>query len=431
MLTVPVGYAAARTLISRRAGLIAAALIAFNPYLIWYSQEARAYSLVVLLAGATLLAFAHARNNPSPWVMAAWTGSCALALATEYYAVLLVLPEAVWLLHLYHRRRRAVWISLAVLAVWSAPLLWFAISQNATGHASWIAPIPLGPRVGQIVPQFLVGYGGPALAVLQRIAEAAALAALVLLVTRSDARERSGALLAGGLALVGLILVLMLVAGGVDDLITRNVIVLWLPAALAVAGGLAAIRARWVGAVLTVVLCAIGVTTTAAVAFDRTLQRPDWRKLAQLLGQNPPPGGRVLLVQRYRTLLPLSLYLPGLKWLPGLAIHQGQKVPPGLRHGSASVSEFDIVAMRAPRVDLCWWGATCNLTPSTLRSSYPIKGFRVLWRRSVYPFTVERMVAVSGHATITASQAWFELGVRPRLGKSPRLVNGNELLVQR
>ncbi|HZU59374.1 MAG TPA: hypothetical protein VE983_00310, partial [Solirubrobacteraceae bacterium] len=207
-------------------------------------------------------------------------------------------------------------------------------------------------------------------------------------------------------------------------------IVLWMPAALAVAGGLAAARARWVGLILTVILCAIGVTAVAAVAFDRSLQRPDWRKLAQLLGRNPPPGGRAILIQRYRTLLPLSLYLPGLRWLPGLTIHQGQRVPPGLRQGSATVSELDIVAMQAPRVYLCWWGATCNLTPSTIRSTYPVSGFRVLWRRSVYPFTVERMVAIRGQATLTAAQAWFGLAARPHLGSRPHLETGNEVLVQ-
>ena len=48
--TVPAAYAAARTLISRRAGWVAAALVACNPLLIWYSQEARSYAVLVLLA---------------------------------------------------------------------------------------------------------------------------------------------------------------------------------------------------------------------------------------------------------------------------------------------------------------------------------------------------------------------------------------------
>lgn len=413
VLAVPVAYGGAAKLLSKRAGLIAAALVAFNPYLIWYSQEARAYSLVVLLTGGSLLAFAYARESASKLAMAAWVILSGLALTTEYYAALVVIPEAIWLLCL-HPRRRSVWGGMAALAVWGAPLLWFAISQNATGHASWIAPLPLGPRLGQIIPQFLVGYGAPALTVLQRLAEAAALVGALLLFTRADRPARSGALVAASIALGGLVINLLLVAGGIDDLITRNVISLWMPAAVALSGGLAAARARTIGLAATAVLCAIGITGTAAVAFDRTLQRPDWRKLAALLGRDPP-GGRAILLQRYRTLLPLSLYLPRLNdiW----------------RHGPATVSQLDIVAMQAPRVYLCWWGATCNLNPSVLRSNYSIPGFRIVWRRSVYPFNVLHLVAVQGRARVTGPEGRRLLGAKRHCNPIP-VHDCNELLVQ-
>jgi mannosyltransferase len=414
VLTVPMAFAAASKLVSRRAGLIAAALVAFNPYLIWYSQEARAYSLAVLLVAASLLAFAYVRRDPSPRNVAFWVLASALALSTEYYSFLVLVPEALWLLYL-HRERRTVWIGMGALAVWTAPLLWFAISQNATGHASWIDPIPLGPRLGQIVPQFLVGYGGPALSVLQRVAEAAALVGLVLLFTRTERSARSGAVLAGAIAVAGLIINLIVVAGGVDDLITRNVISLWMPAAIAVSGGLAATRPRLVGLAATAVLCGIGVATAGAVDFDRSLQRPDWRRLAGLLGPHPPPGGRAILLQQYRTALPLSLYVPGLKFL---------------RQGSASVREFDVVAIQAPRVYLCWWGATCNLNPSRIHSSYPVKGFRVLWRRSVYPFTVQRMVATGGPVKLTAAEARTRLNANYVQAKVAARKRGNALLIQ-
>ena len=50
--TVPVAYLLGAELRGRRAGLMAAALVAVNPMLLWYSQEARAYALLVLLCAA-------------------------------------------------------------------------------------------------------------------------------------------------------------------------------------------------------------------------------------------------------------------------------------------------------------------------------------------------------------------------------------------
>ena len=61
---VPIAYLAARELVSRRAGLVAAALVAVNPFMIWYSQEARAYMLLAALTGASFLYFVRARERP-------------------------------------------------------------------------------------------------------------------------------------------------------------------------------------------------------------------------------------------------------------------------------------------------------------------------------------------------------------------------------
>ena len=149
--TVPVAYAAARKLISTRAGLIAAALTACNPLLIWYSQEARSYSLLVLLTAAALLAFAHARANPTPRALIAWTIISGLALATHYYALLAIVPQAAWLLAA-HRRNRAVQIAFGAVAACGLALIPLAISQNGTGNANWIAPIPLGSRLAPDLP---------------------------------------------------------------------------------------------------------------------------------------------------------------------------------------------------------------------------------------------------------------------------------------
>ena len=54
-LTVPATYAGAQALVSRRSALFAAALVAVSPFLVWYSQEARAYALLVLLGALSLV----------------------------------------------------------------------------------------------------------------------------------------------------------------------------------------------------------------------------------------------------------------------------------------------------------------------------------------------------------------------------------------
>ncbi len=393
VLAVPVAFGAGAKLVSRRAGVVAAALTAFSPLLFWYAQEARAYELAVLMSGISLLCFAFALERGTARWLALWVVMSWLALCSEYYAVLIVVPQALWLLH-RHRGSpalRRTFIASGLLALFALPLLWFAIQQNKTGHASWIAPIPLGPRLDQIIPQFTAGLQLPLQAILTRLAEAAALVGIVLIFTRTDQRERSGALIAGSIALGGFVINLLLIAGGIDDLITRNILSLWMPAAVAVAGGLAAARARWLGLVCTVVLCAVGLTTRIAVASTYNFRKPDWQAVARVLGPRPAPGvARVVLEQRYRDGLPLTLYMPGLTFWHKVYVGKPSHLVPV---GTNRVSEIDIIAIAAPRVTLCWWGAACNLNPSTLQSSYPIPGFHVAWVRHAYQFSIMRLVA--------------------------------------
>ena len=379
VVLVPVVYAAGARLISRLAGVIAAALAACSPLLIWYSQEARSYSMLALLTAVSLLAFAYARSSPTPRALAAWVVASALALATHYYAVLAVVPEAVWLLWIW-RTRRPVQIAVAVVGLCGLGLIPLAISQHGTGRGNWISHAPFGRRLGQIVPQFVSGFDGPGHGVFEPVAVGIVVLSLVLLFWRARGQLRRGALVAGGLALSGFVLALLLAVVGFDDMLTRNMLAIWAACALLVAGGLAVPRPRRVGVALAFVLCAMGVVTAVGVAFDRNYQRPDWRVVASALGGRVPAGGRAILVQHYRDLLPLSLYVPRLQfWRGGRGVH---------------IREFDVVSFTSPAsAGFCWWGSACNLWPSRAQSSYPIAGFQPVSERHVLQFTVIRMVA--------------------------------------
>lgn len=386
---VPVAYLAARRLLaSGRAGLVVAALAAFNPFLIWYSQEARAYELLVLMSACTLLAFAYASEEPSPRRLATWAVVSGLALASHYDAALVVVPEALWLL-VVNRRRVAAWLAVAFAAACGGGLLPLLIAQSNAGNASWIKKAPLNDRLGQILPQFLLGTGSHAYTVLMWVGFVLGPVALLLLARFASSSDRRRALGVAVIALGGFALVMIIDAAGSDTVLTRNLLALWLPLAIVLAAGLAAPRAGRIGVAIAVALCALGLTATVSVATDATLQRPDWPAVAQALGPWPragqaPGATRLLVVQRNVWLESLThVYMDHTGWL--------RHVKP--RH----VTEIDIIANSSPtganRHWLCWWGAGCNLYPSRLAARYAIPGFHAVSRTRVGQFTILRLVS--------------------------------------
>ncbi len=108
--TIPVAYAVGRELVSRRVGLIAAALATVSPLLVWQSQDARQYALLVLLGGLSFLFFVRSLRTGRGQVLAAWAAASALAVATHYLAIFLVAAEAAWLL--WTRRTRPVAVAV-------------------------------------------------------------------------------------------------------------------------------------------------------------------------------------------------------------------------------------------------------------------------------------------------------------------------------
>lgn len=87
LLTVPIAFAVARGLYGARAGWIAAALFALNPFLTQYAQETRMYALVMLLGtiatGAFLVGLVHRRRWALPVLVVALTAQ----LYTHNYAL--------------------------------------------------------------------------------------------------------------------------------------------------------------------------------------------------------------------------------------------------------------------------------------------------------------------------------------------------------
>jgi mannosyltransferase len=309
ILTVPVGYAAGAKLFSRRVGVIVAALIACNPLLVWYSQEARSYALLVLLTSVALLAFAHLRSRPTRRWMIIWVVAAALALVTHYYAALAIVPEGIILLA-RHRRSRQVRIGIFTIAAVGLPLGVFALRQlNNLGISNWINRVSLLQRVEELPREFAIGPSGPVSEWLVLVSAIVVGVSAWLALRRASGDERRSILFVVRLAAGGFAIVIALILLGLDQLNTRNLLALWLPVGLVVAGALGIRRAGALGAAGVVALCAVGIATVIGVAANPGFQRPAWRAVARAIDSG---ATRAVFPIDGCQLLPLSLYVPNL-----------------------------------------------------------------------------------------------------------------------
>jgi 4-amino-4-deoxy-L-arabinose transferase-like glycosyltransferase len=362
-LAVPATYAAALTLISRRSALVAAAFVAVSPLLVWYSQEARAYSLLVLLGALSLVPLRQAVGPGAVRPLTFWAIVASFALVTHYFAAFLIAAEAIWLLRRATERRAAATAVGAVFAV-AIMLTPLAVYQaRYSRHTAWISNSGgVGSRAEYLLHQLVLGVY-PASHIRLLIA-AVPLVVLVGLFTWTQREERVGALLALRFGLVAVAVPAVVAVAGDhfsggrgDYFIYRNVIVATVPFTITAAAVIGGQRTGRLGVVAVVVTFVLLSAVCIEIARRSDLQKPDVRGVAKALG--PPGVARAIVVDK-RTATVLGLYLGDVDDAHGatpireldLILEPGSTivgpVPDGFRRlGARRVETFRIVRFSA------------------------------------------------------------------------------------
>jgi mannosyltransferase len=301
-------YRAGLELGGPRVGLLAGMLTAVNPLLVWYSQEARSYSLVAMLCAWSFYLVvrcgddeAHAKR----WLWR-WAVVAALALCTHYFAIFVVVPEALWLVF---RRGRLARLQLIFVLVVGLALLPLALHQRASGRTDWITGTPLRTRFALIPKEFVTGLSAPHQTILAATGLLVAAVALGFLV-RDRKAVKAESLLATGTLLGAPIAMVVLALAGVDLVLTRNAIGLVPIGLLAVACGLARLAEDISGVaatVLTAVLVAVGAFAIVSVDSNARYQRPDWRAAGRVLTRSGTT--QLLVLEPASAQLPLGVYV--------------------------------------------------------------------------------------------------------------------------
>jgi mannosyltransferase len=141
VLAIPLAYALGRKWLSPLGSMLGALLLAFSPYLIWYSQEAKMYALITFLTMLSLYLYVEALTRGQWPYWAAYVVATSFCLYIHILAALVILLEIILFVVWWprYRARLKPWL-LAIgcvtlpyipLAIWEIPLL---LSSYETGH---------------------------------------------------------------------------------------------------------------------------------------------------------------------------------------------------------------------------------------------------------------------------------------------------------
>lgn len=294
---VGVMYLLGARLLNRAGALMAAALVALAPFQVAYSQEARGYSLMMLLGLGAMYYFVRLLEEPSRAAVAGYWLCSLLLIYTHVCGLFIVATQAACYLALWWARRPRAgigpmpWIGLHVgLALAYAPSLWLIAARAGDMDGFWIAPAGVGAMKVSLI-QFA---GAPLM--LGLFALLSGVGVLTAFWPGGAARGRLG-VTAVALPVVWLVgpMVLCFIASRVGRpiYVTRYLIPASAGLYLMAAGGVAWLAVRpAVGALVG--LLAAGISAHALYAYQTTTHGEPWRQLAQYVEEHAQPGDLVL-----------------------------------------------------------------------------------------------------------------------------------------
>lgn len=127
---IPLLYLVARRIVGTRAAVVAAAIGAGSPFLVWHSDEARMYPLLLFAALTSTLLFLRAVERPTVLRWASYAIVLGITFYAHYFALLLPPVHLLYLI-IYRPKRRAV-------------LSWFgAVTVSGLLFAPWVVALYL------------------------------------------------------------------------------------------------------------------------------------------------------------------------------------------------------------------------------------------------------------------------------------------------
>jgi cellulose synthase/poly-beta-1,6-N-acetylglucosamine synthase-like glycosyltransferase len=335
--TVPLVYFLGKRLFDAKVGLIAALLLSVNAFHIQYAQEARSYSMLVLLVTLSSLFLIRSIQRPSLGNWAGYTASAIMAVYTHPFALLVLVAHAGSLVFLPKRSMpwsglfaSGVAIGAALAPIWLPEVTSLLAGSDSAGGGAlgWIPDLSLD-RIHRFTLD-LTGKGGDLLLLLYLILVVVGCVAAVIKWASAKASFESWKY---ALLLVWLFVPIVITFGYsllvAPALVSRYLTVCLPPLTLLVA---VAIWQIYQGllvrqSILRIgYLCASGVLVAVMVALSvrgasayYTEVKEDWRGTADLIMSQWQTGDSMLF------------YVPNMEWMVQHYIEESEQGTPEMR----------------------------------------------------------------------------------------------------
>lgn len=137
--TIPVVYLIARKLFNKSTGLIASTLISFNAFFIAYSEEARSYSLFLLLSSLSIYFFIRILKEPSKIInYIFYTLATCLAIYSHYFTYFLIFTQICFLLLFVRKTINKKYLFLTSFVFLFVTIHVFLLSSLNAAQINWI-----------------------------------------------------------------------------------------------------------------------------------------------------------------------------------------------------------------------------------------------------------------------------------------------------
>ncbi len=293
-------YSLGKALFDDAVGLAAAAITAIAPYKIYYSQEARMYTLVFLLSSVLVLVYVRTVHTDSRRWWVAYTAAASLALSVHYFVGLLILGLHLhWLIHPTSQRkswrRLAISDALIILVLLPQLVIFSGQAQRVTGDY-WISKPTLGRLFSAPYALTLIQFPSEMLVPLAF----AALLLLFIITHLQVARElaRRGWDSAGlGLLLWTFwcpLLLAFLISQWVPVYVERSLMVVVPALYLLLSWGAVRTRERYVNLGLLLLVAAFAMNALHNWYFDPHFGKPPFRTAAHFLQETAATGEPIL-----------------------------------------------------------------------------------------------------------------------------------------